>query len=182
MNLRDGKRGPWLGCRAFPKCRGREAFGKLDEKKQKDLKTQLDALLAGVASGAQVLVLRGEAGVGKSALLDHAANRAEGFRVTHVVGVESDMELAFAGLQQLCAPLLDHLDDAPQAEVAGVGVELGADVHLGAVAVLGGALDRVLHRLDHDGAVDHLLGRDRVRDRDQLRAVGGGGAGGGGCH
>jgi DNA topoisomerase-1 len=47
MNLRDGKRGPWLGCRAFPKCRGREAFGKLDEKKQKDLKKQLDALLAG---------------------------------------------------------------------------------------------------------------------------------------
>jgi DNA topoisomerase I len=47
MNLREGKRGPWLGCRAFPKCRGREAFGKLDEKKQKDLKKQLDALLAG---------------------------------------------------------------------------------------------------------------------------------------
>jgi DNA topoisomerase-1 len=47
MNLREGKRGPWLGCRAFPKCRGREAFGKLDEKKQKNLKTQLDALLAG---------------------------------------------------------------------------------------------------------------------------------------
>ncbi|MFO0422843.1 MAG: type I DNA topoisomerase, partial [Planctomycetia bacterium] len=47
MNLRDGKRGPWLGCRAFPKCRGREAFGKLDEKKQKDLKKQLDELLAG---------------------------------------------------------------------------------------------------------------------------------------
>jgi DNA topoisomerase-1 len=47
MNLRDGKRGPWLGCRAFPKCRGREAFGKLEEKKQKDLKKQLDALLAG---------------------------------------------------------------------------------------------------------------------------------------
>ena len=47
MNLRDGKRGPWLGCRAFPKCRGREAYGKLPETKQKDLKRQLDALLAG---------------------------------------------------------------------------------------------------------------------------------------
>ncbi len=45
MNLRDGKRGPWLGCRAFPKCRGREAFGKLAEPKQKELKSQLDALL-----------------------------------------------------------------------------------------------------------------------------------------
>jgi DNA topoisomerase I len=47
MNLRDGKRGPWLGCRAFPKCRGREAFGKLAEAKQKALKTELDAHLAG---------------------------------------------------------------------------------------------------------------------------------------
>jgi DNA topoisomerase-1 len=45
MNLRDGKRGPWLGCRGFPKCRGREAFGKLPEPKQKELKSQLDALL-----------------------------------------------------------------------------------------------------------------------------------------
>jgi DNA topoisomerase-1 len=46
MNLRDGKRGPWLGCRAFPKCRGREAFGKLSEAKQKELTTALHALLA----------------------------------------------------------------------------------------------------------------------------------------
>lgn len=46
MNLRDGKRGPWLGCRAFPKCRGREAFGKLPEEKQKSLKAELEAHLA----------------------------------------------------------------------------------------------------------------------------------------
>jgi DNA topoisomerase I len=45
MNLRDGKRGPWLGCRAFPKCRGREAFGKLPEEKQQALKAELDAHL-----------------------------------------------------------------------------------------------------------------------------------------
>jgi DNA topoisomerase-1 len=45
MNLRDGKRGPWLGCRGFPKCRGREAFGKLPEPKQKELTSQLEALL-----------------------------------------------------------------------------------------------------------------------------------------
>ena len=41
MNLRDGKRGPWLGCRAFPKCRGREAFTKLPEPKQKELERAL---------------------------------------------------------------------------------------------------------------------------------------------
>ena len=47
MNLRDGKRGPWLGCRAFPKCRGREAFTKLPEPRQKELERDLAAVLAG---------------------------------------------------------------------------------------------------------------------------------------
>jgi DNA topoisomerase I len=46
MNLRDGKRGPWLGCRAFPKCRGREAFTKLPEPRQKELERQLAAVMA----------------------------------------------------------------------------------------------------------------------------------------
>ena len=47
MNLREGKRGPWLGCRAFPKCRGREAFTKLPEARQKELERELAALMAG---------------------------------------------------------------------------------------------------------------------------------------
>lgn len=47
MNLRDGKRGPWLGCRAFPKCRGRAAFTKLSEDEQQDLKRQLAEHLQG---------------------------------------------------------------------------------------------------------------------------------------
>jgi DNA topoisomerase-1 len=47
MNLRDGKRGPWLGCRAFPKCRGREAFTKLPEPRQKELEKQLAAHMRG---------------------------------------------------------------------------------------------------------------------------------------
>jgi DNA topoisomerase-1 len=46
MNLRDGKRGPWLGCRAFPKCRGREAFTKLPEPRQKELEKELAAHLS----------------------------------------------------------------------------------------------------------------------------------------
>src|SRR3712207_8708978 len=52
---------------------------------------------------------------------------------------------------------VDHLDDSPQAKVARIGVELGADVVLGAVAGPGGALDRVLHRLDDDRLVDQFL-------------------------
>lgn len=55
----------------------------------------------------QVLVLRGEAGIGKTALLDAAFEGASGFQKTRVAGVESEMELAFATLQQLCAPLLE---------------------------------------------------------------------------
>jgi DNA-binding CsgD family transcriptional regulator len=74
----------------------------------------LDRLLEDVRSGAgRVLVLRGEAGVGKSALLDHLRGRASGCRLARVAGVESEMELAFAGLHQLCAPMLDRLERLP---------------------------------------------------------------------
>jgi DNA-binding CsgD family transcriptional regulator len=74
----------------------------------------LDRLVAGVRSGqSRVLVLRGEAGVGKTALLRHLAAAAEGCRVARVAGVESEMELAFAGLHGLCAPMLDGLAHLP---------------------------------------------------------------------
>jgi hypothetical protein len=54
-------------------------------------------------------VLAGEAGVGKTVQLDYVGGRASGCRVDRAIGVQSEMELAFAGLQQLCKPLLDHL-------------------------------------------------------------------------
>ena len=68
----------------------------------------LDGLVAGVRAGqSRVLVLRGEAGVGKTALLERMAAGAAGCRLARAAGVESEMELAFAGLQQLCAPFVD---------------------------------------------------------------------------
>ena len=75
----------------------------------------LDALVAGVRGGeSQVLVLRGDAGVGKTALLNHLASGLEpGCRLARVSGVESEVELPFSGLHQLCAPMLDHLDRLP---------------------------------------------------------------------
>src|SRR5580704_3666510 len=74
----------------------------------------LDRLIGAVRAGeSQVLVLSGEAGVGKTALLDYVAGHAAGCRVVRAVGVQSEMELAFAGLQQLCKPLLDHLGRLP---------------------------------------------------------------------
>ena len=57
--------------------------------------------------------MRGEAGIGKSALLEFLAERAADARIARATGVESEMELAFAGLHQLCAPMLDHLDHLP---------------------------------------------------------------------
>src|SRR6266581_4021972 len=71
----------------------------------------LDGLLDGARSGhSGVLVLRGEAGVGKTALLGHAIESAADHRVLRAEGVESDRELAFAALHQLCAPILDSID------------------------------------------------------------------------
>ena len=65
------------------------------------------------ACRSQVLVLRGEAGIGKTALLEFLVGRAAGCRVGRVAGVESEMELAHAGLHQLCGPFLDRLDRLP---------------------------------------------------------------------
>jgi AAA ATPase domain len=74
----------------------------------------LDRLLDGAPAGrSAVLVLEGEAGVGKTALLDYAITSASGLRVLRAVGVESEMELAFAALHQFCAPLLPRLDRLP---------------------------------------------------------------------
>jgi DNA-binding CsgD family transcriptional regulator len=74
----------------------------------------LDGLLGGVRAGqSHVLVLRGEEGVGKSALLAYLREQATGCRIARAAGVESELELAFAGLHQLCLPLLDRLERLP---------------------------------------------------------------------
>src|SRR5690242_20422354 len=87
------------------------ASGLLDRDRERDV---LDRLVVGVRAGqSRVLVLRGEAGVGKTALLGHLAEAAAGCRIARAAGVESEMELAFAGLHQLCAPMLGHLRHVP---------------------------------------------------------------------
>ncbi len=74
----------------------------------------LDRLLADALDGrSRVTVLRGEAGVGKSALLGYLFGRAVGWHVARAAGVESEIELAYAGLHQLCAPMLGHLGRLP---------------------------------------------------------------------
>jgi DNA-binding CsgD family transcriptional regulator len=74
----------------------------------------LDRLVTDALAGrSRVTVLRGEAGVGKSALLGYLSGRVAGWHVARAVGVESEMELDYAGLHQLCAHMLDHLDRLP---------------------------------------------------------------------
>ncbi len=104
----------------------------------------LDGLAHAVRSGeSRVLVLHGEPGVGKTALLDYLIKHAPGCRLTRAVGVQSEMELAFAGLHQLCTPMLDRLPalPAPQRDALNIAFGIGTgpvpDTFLIALAVLG---------------------------------------------
>jgi DNA-binding CsgD family transcriptional regulator len=72
--------------------------------------------------------VRGEPGVGKTALLDWAVESAAGLRVVRVAGVESEMELAFAALQQLCGPMLDKLEGLPDPQREALGVAFGLNI------------------------------------------------------
>jgi DNA-binding CsgD family transcriptional regulator len=105
-----------------------------------ELDRQLQRVRAGQSS---VRVLRGESGVGKTALLEYVAEGASGCCVARAAGVQSEMELAFAGLQQLCAPLVERLDGLPDPQRDALRVAFGLqegaapDRFLVALAALG---------------------------------------------
>jgi len=102
-------RGFWLGLR-----------GRQDECEA------LTGLVTSAQSGrSQVLVLRGEAGIGKTALLEFLVDRARGCRVGRVAGVESELELAYAGLHQLCSPYLNRIDNLPTPQRDALGTAFG---------------------------------------------------------
>ncbi|OKI54663.1 helix-turn-helix transcriptional regulator [Micromonospora sp. CB01531] len=82
-----------------------------DRRSERDV---LDRIIDSVRGGeSRALMVRGDPGVGKTALLDYLVDHAAGCRVLRVAGVQSEMELAFAGLHQLCAPMLDGLKRLP---------------------------------------------------------------------
>ena len=86
----------------------RPLLGRTDER------ARLDAFVNAIRRGeGRSLVLRGEAGIGKTALLHYLVESASELTIAQACGVESEMELAFAGLHQLCAPLLGHLERLP---------------------------------------------------------------------
>src|SRR3954452_22490184 len=85
-----------------------------------------DRLLENVRGGqSAALVIRGEAGVGKTALLHYCARQASGFRLAQIAGVEAEMELPFAGLHQLCAPMLARVDALPEPQRDALCIALG---------------------------------------------------------
>jgi DNA-binding CsgD family transcriptional regulator len=88
----------------------------------------VEKLLAGARAGhSGAFVLYGEAGIGKTALLDHLRETAvsTGFRVQSTVGAEPEVQFAFSGLHQLCAPLLHHAGALPDPQQAALGVAFG---------------------------------------------------------
>jgi DNA-binding CsgD family transcriptional regulator len=86
----------------------------------------LDGVVAAVRQGeSRTLFLRGEAGVGKTALLEYLVGAASDLQVVRASGVESEMELAFASLQQLCAPMLDRLGLLPSPQRHALAIAFG---------------------------------------------------------
>src|SRR4051794_7215799 len=104
---------------------------------------RLDAMLAQASDGqSAALVIGGQPGIGKTALLRYAARQASGFRIAELEGVQAEMELAFAGIQRLCAPMRDGLEGLAEPQRNALRVAFGVasgdapDKFLVAVAVL----------------------------------------------
>ena len=121
----------------MPTIRG---FGFLGRTRERE---RLDAMLAQARDGrSAVLVIRGEPGIGKTALLRYAARQASGLRVADVEGVQAEMELPFAGIHRLCASMLGALEVLPKPQRDALSVALGVspgsapDRFLVALAVL----------------------------------------------
>ena len=130
----------------------------------------LDRLVDAVrAGGSQALVVRGEPGVGKTALLDHLAGRAADAAclVTRATGVQSEMELAFAGLHQLCAPMLSHAERLPGPQRDALHTAFGMSAgppperFLVGLAVLG-LLSEVARERPLIGVIDDVQWLDRA--------------------
>jgi DNA-binding CsgD family transcriptional regulator len=86
----------------------------------------LGGLVAGARAGqSQVLVVRGEAGIGKTALLDYVETSATGCQIVRIAGVEAEMELAYAGLHQVCSPFLGRLDRLPDPQRIALSIAFG---------------------------------------------------------
>ncbi|MGW5261942.1 AAA family ATPase [Microbispora sp. NPDC004025] len=134
---------------------------------------QVDRLLANARSGRSgVLVIRGQPGIGKTALLGHLTERAAGVRVLHGVGIESEAELPYAALHLLLRPELHRIDVLPEAQAAALQGALG----LGAAApenrfLVGLAVLSLLAEVAGDGALLCLVDDAQWFDRASIDAL-----------
>jgi DNA-binding CsgD family transcriptional regulator len=133
----------------------------------------IDGLLEEVRAGQSgVLVMSGEPGVGKTALLEYAIESAAGLRVARAAGVESERELAFAALHQLCAPFLDRVERLPDPQrdalrtVFGISAGASPDRFLTSLAVLG-----LLSEVAEERPLFCLVDDAQWLDQESARAV-----------
>src|ERR1700729_559316 len=130
----------------------------------------VEAVLAGQS---RVLVIRGEPGAGKTALLDYLAGQALGCRVVRALGVQSEMELAFAGLHQLCVPMLTRLDGLPEPQREALRTAFGLsagpapDRFLVGLAVL-----RLLSEVASQRSLVCVVDDEQWLDRASVQALG----------
>jgi DNA-binding CsgD family transcriptional regulator len=137
-------------------------------------RVELDRFVDGVRAGeGRALVVRGEPGVGKTVLLEYLAGRATGCRVARVAGIQSEMELAFAGLHQLCTPLIGHAESLPTPQREALQTALGLadgpapDRFLVGLAVLG-----LLSEAAEERPLICLVDDEQWLDRASAQALG----------
>ncbi len=133
----------------------------------------IDALLsaARLAEGG-VLVVSGEPGIGKSALVGYAESQAQDFRLLRVTGTETERDLPFAGLAQLLRPLSKELDrlPEPQAEALGVALALRSGPRVDRFAVSAGVLN-LLTRAGEDAPLGLIVDDGHLLDRPSAEAI-----------
>jgi DNA-binding CsgD family transcriptional regulator len=119
-----------------------------------------------------VLVLRGDAGVGKSALLDLAADAAAGMRVLRVAGVEQESELTFAALHQLLRPVASHVDRIPDVQGQALRIALGLDAGIAENRfIIGLAVLSLLGEVANDGPILCLIDDAQWLDQPSANAL-----------
>src|SRR3954452_16881584 len=133
----------------------------------------LDRLLETVRAGdSRALVIRGDPGVGKSALLEYVVEHATGCRVARAAGVQAEMELPFAGLHQLCAPMLDRLERLPGPQRDALGAAFGLSAgHAPDRFLVGLAVLSLLAEVAEEGPLVCLVDDAQWLDRASAQAL-----------
>src|SRR3954468_17465034 len=135
--------------------------------------TTLDRLLEAVRAGeSRALVMRGDPGVGKTALLEYVVEHATGCRVARAAGVQAEMELPFAGLHQLCAPMLDRLERLPGPQRDALGAAFGLTTgHAPDRFLVGLAVLSLLAEVAEEGPLVCLIDDAQWLDRASAQAL-----------